>query len=288
MYDLVRAKTEDKLILNGLYTDGDKNKPAIIHLHGFQGTFYTNKFVNKISEKLKEDDFGFIAVQTRGTDIASEIYADNDQGWALGGSDYELLEEAHFDITAWISFLLDKVYKEVILEGHSLGTYKIVRYLFEGDYSNKVKKLIFLAPFDLMQLLEDFTKGKWKEYLKIAEEKTQQGKGMDMIPDYFLDVRMSYQTYVSHHKQNDFQKMFLFHDKNYDFPILNKIKIPVKILVGTGDPYFHPANPQNPDEAMQILLRNIKNSEGKLIKGAKHVYEGYENVVADEVLEFVK
>ena len=175
----------------------------------------------------------------------------------------------------------------MILEGHSLGTYKVTWYLIEGKYADKVEKLILLAPFDIMQLLEDATKGKWPEYLKIAEQKVKEGKGREIIPEYFLDVRMSYQTYVSHHAQNDIEKMFAVHDKSYTFPLINKIHIPVKIIVGDQDPYFHPANLDNPQEAMEILLRNIKNSEGKLIKGSKHIYEGYEDQVADEVLKFI-
>lgn len=165
---------------------------------------------------------------------------------------------------------------------------KIVRYLFEGKYLDKIEKLVLLAPFDIMQLLENATKGKWKEYLKIAERKVNEGKGMEIIPEYFLDVKMSYQTYISHHKQDDFVRMSAVHDRNYSFPLLSKINIPVKIIVGTNDPYFHPANPANPKEALDTFLKNIKNSEGKLIKGAYHGYEGYEDEVAEEVLKFVR
>lgn len=288
MYDLPRVETKDKLLFRGLFIEGDKNKPVILHVHGFKGDFYTNEFVKRIAERLHKENFGFIAVQNRGTGIESEIYTNTKEGWQLGGASYELLEEAYIDIDAWIKFLLDKGYKEIILEGHSLGTMKVVRYLFEGKYADKVKKLILLAPFDIMQLLQSVTKGKWREYIKIAEKKVKDGKGMEIIPSHFLDAKMSYQTYVSHHKQDDFEKMFAVHDKSYTFALLNKIKIPVKIIVGTEDPYFNPANPKNPQEAFEVLLKNIKNSSGKLIFGSGHGYEGYENLVADGVLEFVK
>lgn len=288
MYDLVRVKTKDKLFLRGLYIGGDKNKPAIVNIHGFQGDFFNQEFGIKIAEKLKENNFGFISMQNRGSGIEAEIYADNPEGVIFGGSDFELLEEAYLDIDAWIEFLLDQGYKEIILQGHSLGTMKVSRYLLEGKYADSVIKLILLAPFDIMQLLEDATKGKWPEYLKIAEEKVKEGNGREIIPEYFLDVKMSYQTYVSHHTQNDFEKIFAVHDKTYSFPLLNKISIPVKIVVGDKDPFFHPSNPENPQEAMDILLKNIKNSEGLLVKGSAHIYDGYEDLVAEEVLKFVK
>ncbi|MBI4097438.1 MAG: alpha/beta hydrolase [Candidatus Levybacteria bacterium] len=287
MYDLVRAETKDGLLLRGLYVPGDKNKPAVIHIHGFQGDFFTQEFPKKIAEKLHENNLAFIAVQNRGTGVESEIYTTTTKGWAAGGASFELLEEAYMDIDAWIKFLIDEGYKDIILQGHSLGTMKVVRYLFEGKRVDKVSKLILLAPFDIMQLFEDATKGKGKEYLGIAEQKVKDGRGKEIIPEHFLDAKMSYQTYVSHHKQDDFEYMFAVHNTSYGFPLLNKINIPVKIIVGTSDPYFNPANPGNPKEALDLLLKNIKKSEGKLIEGAKHGYEGYEDIVAEEVLNFV-
>ena len=69
----------------------------------------------------------------------------------------ELLEEAHLDISAWIKFLLDEGYQEIILQGHSLGTIKVIRYLFEGEYKNKISKLILLAPFEKHALPPDLS-----------------------------------------------------------------------------------------------------------------------------------
>jgi predicted alpha/beta-fold hydrolase len=285
--DLPQVKTKDGLLFRGLYIDGDKNKPAIIHIHGFQGDFYTNEFLKKIAIQYKENNFGFVAVQNRGTGIQTDVYKATG-GSAVVGSDFELLEEAYLDIDAWIEFLFEQGYKEIILQGHSLGTMKIIRYLFEGNHSDSVKKLNIHDPFDIIQILEDPTSAKSEEYLKIAEDKVKEGRGREIIPEHFLDAKMSYQTYVSHHKQDDFEKMFLVHDKSYEFPLLNKIEIPVKIIVGDNDPYFHPANPKNPQEALDLLLNNIKVSEGMLIKGSAHVYSGFEDIVAEEVVRFIK
>lgn len=288
MFDLVRAETKDGLLLRGLYVAGDKNKPAVIHIHGFQGDFYTQEFVKKIAEKLHENNTAFISVQNRGTGIESELYTNAPGYGRTGGSSYELLEEAYIDIDAWIEFLVKEGYREIILQGHSLGTMKITRYLIEGKHKDKVKKLILLAPFDIMWLLENATGRKWKEYLKIAEQKVKEGKGKEIIPEHFLDAKMSYQTYVSHHSNNEFEYAFAFHDKNYKFSLLNKTQIPVKVIVGDSDPFFHPSNLKNPQEAIEILRKNIKNFEEALIKGAKHGYEGYEDQVADEVFKFLK
>jgi hypothetical protein len=42
--ELIQTITEDELILNGLYLDGDKNKPVTILIHGFTSDFYSHKF----------------------------------------------------------------------------------------------------------------------------------------------------------------------------------------------------------------------------------------------------
>ncbi|MBI2051592.1 DUF1749 domain-containing protein [Candidatus Roizmanbacteria bacterium] len=288
MFELVRTKTKDDLYLHGLFLKGDKNKPAIIHTHGFQGDFFTQEFVRAIAKKLHENNTAFMTVQNRGESIESEIYTTHPNKVHRGGANFELLEEAYIDIDAWIKFLQEKGYKDIILQGHSLGTVKSVRYLFEGTHVDKVKKLILLAPFDIIQLAETATKGKWRGYLKVAEQKVKEGKGEETIPKEFLDAPMSYQTYVSHHKPSDLTFMYKFHDKSYEFPVLKKIQLPTRVIVGTKDIYFYPSNPDHPEEAIEIMKKNIKDFSCKLIENADHGYTGKEDEVANEVISFVK
>jgi pimeloyl-ACP methyl ester carboxylesterase len=80
--------------------------------------------------------------------------------------------------------------------------------------------------------------------------------------------------------------MFEFCSKDYDFPVLKKIKIPTKIIVGSKDEYFYPSNPKHPEGAMGILLKNITNSTGKIIDGAIHSFKPHEDVMVREVGEF--
>lgn len=286
MFQLVKTVTQDKLTLSGLFSDGDKSKPVILHIHGFEGDFFTNEFVNVITNRLRTQNTAFLSVQTRG--IGNEYLMKlTDGSWKKYGAHFEILEDTHNDIDAWIEFLLNQGYTNILLQGHSLGTMKIVRYLFEGKYADKVRKLVLLAPFDIFKLLEDVTKGKWRDYLEIAKQKVNEGKGEEIIPKEFLDVEMSYQTYVSHHSENDFEYMFAFHKKGYTFPLLQKIQIPVKVIVGSKDEWFHPANPSQPAEAIALMKQYIKTFSSKIVDGAGHGYDGYEEIVADEIRTFV-
>ncbi len=286
MFNLVRATTKDNLTLSGLHLPGDKNKPVVLHLHGFEGDFFTNSFISTIAQKFKQKNMGLLTVQTRG--MANEyLFKTTEGSWRKIGAHFEVMEDAYIDIDAWMEFLLAEGYTNIVIQGHSLGTMKTVRYLFEGSHTDKVIKIILLAPFDIMRLLENATNGKWDEYLEIAKQKVKQGLGEEIIPTEYLDVAMSFQTYVSHHQENQFEYMFNFGDKNYDFPLLQKINVPVKVIVGTADEYFHPANPDHPDEAISILSKKIKNASTTLIPDAGHGYDGFEENVADEVVDFL-
>ena len=287
MFDLVEVATKDKLRLQGLYSSGKANKPAVIHFHGFQGDFFTNPFIRPVAKKLHENGYGFLSIQTRGMGN-DYLFNTTDGTWKRYGSYFEVHEEARLDIDAWIEFLKEKGYKQIILQGHSLGTFKIVRYLFEGTYPEIVNKLILLAPFDNIYMAESYTKGKWKDYVKQAKQMVQEGKGEEIIPKHWWDITISINTYISWLDENDFTHMFNFYDKKYLYPVLNKLNIPVKVIVGSKDEYLHTSNPSNPREAIDIMKKNIENFSYKLIEDAKHSFTGYEDVLAREILEFIK
>jgi pimeloyl-ACP methyl ester carboxylesterase len=259
---------------------------VLLHIHGFESDLFTNEFVSVIANAFQKKNQGFLTVQTRG--MANEYFFKTTDGkWKKLGSHFEVLEDSYKDIDAWIELLISKGYSNIILQGHSLGTMKVLRYLFEGKHADKVTKVILLAPFDIMQLLETATQGKWREYLEIARQRVAVGKGEEVIPTQYLDVSMSYQTYVSHHQENEFEYMFKFSDKEYDFPLLQKISIPVKVIVGTKDEFFHPANPSHPEEAMTIFETKVKDFSGNLIPESGHGYVGYEQELVRDIESFI-
>ncbi len=157
------------------------------------------------------------------------------------------------DISAWLKFLLDEGYQEIILQGHSLGTIKVVRYLFEGEYKDKISKLILLAPFE------------------------------KHIPSSDL----SPQTFESWNNQSDLARVFDFSATDYDFPILKQIKIPTKIIVGEKDEYFYPSNPNDFQRIMNLLLSHIPNSQGVFIPDTVHSYKPNEELMSKEVVGFI-
>jgi predicted alpha/beta-fold hydrolase len=256
---LVKTCTSDGLYLHGYHVESSDKKTVLLLIHGLEGNFYEIEFVHTLSKELDRNDIGFLSVNTRGNGKITDFNTKDDKIVTIGSWN-ELLEEAHLDISAWIEFLISENYENIILSGHSLGTFKVVRYLFEGKYADKIKKLILLAPFDI---------------------KTS-------FNTYGESVNLSEQTKNSWINDSDFSKIFSFFDSNYSYPILNKIQIPVKIIVGSKDIFFHPSDLKHPENAMDILLKNIKNSDGIVIEDLDHSYNPYPEKMVDEVLKFIK
>lgn len=287
-YNYIQVATEDGYRLNGLYKEGDKSKSAVVLIHGFTSDFYSHKFYHSIAEKLESQGNAIILAQNRGTGIETEFIKTNGDAEYVG-SFFEKIEEAHFDISAYVEFLLNEGYTKIVLAGHSLGTIKSVRYLFEGKHKDKISKLVLLAPFDKNAFMEVKAPGKWHEFIDLAKKKIDDGKGREIVPvPEWEDFAISYTTFYSWYKQDDLNCMWDFYRKDYDFPILQKINIPVKIIVGDKDDFLiYKQLGSVPEDALNVFNKYIKDSETVFIKGAVHTYTDHEDEVATEVAKFV-
>ena len=265
MFELVETTTKDGLYLHGLLKKGEKSKYAVLYIHGFEEDFYSSNYIPVIADALKDNSHTFLSVETRGSGSETEIRT-TDEASRMLGSHFEILKEAYMDIDAWIEFLVEKGYHNIILLGHSLGCSKIVRYFAEGSHTKYVQKLVLMAPVDFHALTEVVTDGKYKDFIHVAKQKRQQGKGIELVPNAYSDLRISYQTFESILTLDHFGKMFNYADKDNNFMLLNKIDVPVKALAGSKDHYVNPMNPNHPEEAMDILKLNINNFEYNIFK----------------------
>lgn len=287
IFDLVKTVTEDGLYLHGLFKKGEKENYAILHIHGFEGDFFTNQFLTVEANALLENGHSFLSVQTRGTGSEFEFQTSDDVTKVVGAH-YELLKEAYMDIDAWVAYLVENGFHNIVLQGHSLGSIKAARYLAEGAHTKYIKKLLLLSPFDAHALVEIATDGKYKEYLNMAKKKIEKGEGEEMIPESFINMKMSYQTFASWLTMDHFGKIFNYADEDNNFMLLNKMDIPVKTIVGRDDEFFHPINPADPQEAIDIMKLNIKDFEYKIIDDTGHGFENKEHDLAHEVLTFLE
>lgn len=288
-YDLVEVLTSDDLKLRGLLKQGDKNKTAYIFVHGFTTDFYSGDFCHAFAEKLSNQGNTVLLAQNRGTGCHTEFIRKDGSGVFIG-SYYEKLEEAHLDISAFVEYFVKEGFGKIALIGHSLGTIKAVRYLFEGQYKDKISHLILLAPFDKNAYLEHRELGSTKRFLAVAEQMVNQGKAKDIVPvPEYEDYPITWETYVSWYNQSDLSCMWDFHRQDYDFPVMNKINIPVKVILGELDEFVnYPEFGVSAQFALETMKKHIKNCDTSLIKGSGHTYLGFEEIVAEEIAKFAQ
>jgi pimeloyl-ACP methyl ester carboxylesterase len=283
---LLQVATSDGLYLHGYYSSSQQKKVGILHIHGFEGNFYENNFVHVLLKVMKNNDVGLLTANTRGNGKVTEFNTTDGKTRVIGAQN-ELLSEAHLDITAWLTILIDEGYSEIILMGHSLGTMKAVRYFSEGEYKNKINKLVLLSPFDKKALLDESGRNNISDLLQKAKKMVDTGKGDEIITKEFDDISLSYKAFLSWFSQDDLGRVFEFCSPSYDFPALKQLKVPTKIIVGSRDEYFFVTEPDHPEKAMNILLDNIPNAQGKIIPEAVHSFAHHEDMLAEEVLNFV-
>lgn len=283
---IARVATADGLYLHGFFQPGDPKKLAVLFIHGFEGNFYQDHFANVCGAALRQHDITWLPINTRGNGKDTDINTVDGSSKTIGAR-FELLEEAYLDIDAWVELLVQAGYQRIALMGHSLGCFKVVRYMAEGRLKQHIERLVLLSPFDSKSALELYAHQQVEQLLQRAKSMVAAGKGREVITTEFDTIQISYQSFISWYEQHEFNRCFEFSSASYDFPALKRIAIPTKIIVGSQDEYFHQSNPTHPQEAMDLMLRVIPHSEGLIIPGAVHSFHPHEDKLAEEVVQFV-
>ncbi len=285
---LVETITDDKLVLHGVYSGGKEVSMVVLHVHGFEGNFYENKFIGFVGRELVGKGVGFLTGNTRGAEKI-KVFRTSDDEYVTLGARYERLEDAYRDIDSWIE-AIDRICNtkvEIVLQGHSLGTMKVVRYLKEGRYKDRVRGLILLAPFDKNAFLRQIADKPIEELLDLAQKQIDQGRGRNLFDFAPKEERMSAVTFVSWYGQDDAGRVFDLSHKEYNFPALTSIEVPTLVAVSRDDEFFHSSNPSDPEEAMAIFEKYIKQVKTKLFADGGHGFGDREEELGELISEFV-
>jgi pimeloyl-ACP methyl ester carboxylesterase len=288
--ELVRTFTEDGLELHGLFcspADREANGMALLHVPGFTGNFYEEKFVDYIAERVTKRGCAFLAVNTRGHDYLSGFIRKTDSGITyvqIGGA-YEIFEECIFDVKAWIDFLQGRGYSRVILEGESLGTLKTVFYEHQTQ-DERVRGVVLISPVDHIGLQRMATGGKYDEAINIARQMIEHGKSDELMPRVYCPLwrfSISAKSYINAFGPNTKSGIFNFHDPNARFEELSTIKCPMLATYGT----IREAVVDNKvGEALSIIKRRAKSSkrcDTAIIRDAPHNYLGREEELSETI-----
>ena len=284
--------TDDNVELFGLLHTSDKKteKEVIISTHGM-GSNCMKKRDDIIAQKMTENGISYFTYNNRGYGMINSVNKGKEK--ILQGTAYEDIEDSYYDILGAINHMINLGYEKIHLQGHSLGSTKTV-YTYNKlkeenniEILEKIKSIILLSLVDIPSIMKYFIKQSPIDIIKIVEEKV---KNNDF--NYIIDTKVpflplvSVQTFFKYYQDNkniDFAKYKI---DNFEFDILNNIKLPLFMRWGNVNELIEiPAA-----ELVEIMNLKIKNDKKNInfIDGATHNYKNKEQILADEILEFVR
>ena len=280
----------DGIELSGiLYNGKEKNEKIILSIHGMASNCMKTRDTI-IAKNANENNIDYFCFNNRGSEIVKYI-SKNINGKKekeLAGTAYEDVLEWYEDIVGAILKLKELGYKDIYLQGHSLGCTKIV-YTYnelleekETDLLNSIKGVILLSLIDIPMAIKVYTGEKFEQYLKLAEEKENK---LELMPTSSFIHPISVKTFLRYAKDNK-EIDFARYGRDNELEKLNNIKAPLFMRWGNDNEMIL----QKADELVSMVSNLIQNENKDInyIDGANHSYNEKEEILAKEIIEFIK
>ena len=283
----------DGINLNGFIYKADtssNSKKVILAVHGMSSNCF-KKRDEIIAKKMNENGIDYFCFNNRGSELVKYIRKNinGKKEKHLGGTTYEDVLEGYEDIVGAILKLEELGYKEIYLQGHSLGCTKIVytyNELKEEEDKNleNIKGVILLSLIDIPSTLKIYLRDKFNTYLNLAEEKEKAGLKKELMPkDAFIhpiSVK-SFLRYARDNKEIDFAR----YSEDNEFEKLNNIDCPIMMRWGNNNEMIL----QNAEELVELINQKINNPKKDIsfVDGADHGYHNREEILAEQILKFI-
>lgn len=270
--ELVRISSIDEIELPGiLYTPDEDTDKIVIHVHGLNGNFYENRFLDTLAKCYTDKNYAFLTFNNRGTGFITELLKWNDFTVIWGC--LERFKDCILDIEGIVNWVKSKGYKDIILEWHSYGCNKVL-YYHNHKRDDNIKKIVLLAPCDIPSEGKKFLNK--EEYKKAEEESTRLVKENmeNELIDFSVMVngKIAAWTYYNDFLPNGENDFIRYRDWiNAESEVLNNIDIPTLVIFGDKDECVL-------TESIEVvewyLKNNLKDCNIQIIEGADHLYTG--------------
>lgn len=270
--ELVRINSIDEIEQPGiLYTPNEDTDKIVIHVHGLNGNFYENRFLDILAKSYTDKNYAFLTFNNRGRDFITELLKGND--FTIIGGSLERFKDCILDIDGVVNWVKGKGYKEIILEGHSYGCNKVL-YYYNHKKDDSIKKIVLLAPCDIPSEGKKFLRE--EEYNKAKEESTrlvQENKENELIDfSVMANGKIAAGTYFNDFLPNGENDFIRYVDGiNGRSKVLNSVDIPTLVIFGDVDECVLT---QPLDVVKGYLKNNLSNCSIQIIEGADHSYTG--------------
>lgn len=283
----------DGIELQGLlYNCSNKTEKIILSVHGMSSNCF-KKREEIIAKIANENNIDYFCFNNRGSELSKYIVKTRNEKRekTIAGTTYEDVLEGYEDITGAIIKIKELGYKEIYLQGHSLGCTKIV-YTYnelkgeeETDLLNSIKGIILLSLIDIPTALKVYLGENFDSYLKLAEEKEQQGKLYDLMPKEAFIHPVCVKTFLRYARDNK-EINFARFGEDKEMLVLNQIETPIFMRWGNDNEMIV----QKPEELVTNMSNLISNPQKDIdfIDGANHSYTQKEELVANQIIDFIK
>ncbi len=291
--ELINFMATDGVNLEGILYKASSNisEKIILSVHGMTSNCFKNRDI-EIAKKANEKGIDYFAFNNRGSEIVKYIEKETEGQPAkeLAGTAYEDVLEGYEDIVGAIIKLKKLGYKNIYLQGHSLGCTKIV-YTYnelinndETEILENIKGVILLSLVDIPMALKVYLRDNFKQYLDYAEKLERENKICEMMPRESFIHPISVKSFLRYARDNK-DIDFANYGKDNELEKLNNIQVPLFMRWGNDNEMII----QQADE-LSTMVNNIITNENKnidYIDGANHSYTGKEKELAEQIVEFV-
>ena len=290
---IINFLATDGIELTGiLYNIPQKTQDVILSVHGMSSNCF-KKREEVIAKKANENNIDYFCFNNRGSELAKYIRKNinGKREKLLGGTSYEDVLEGYEDIVGALLKLKELGYKNIYLQGHSLGCTKIV-YTYNElkdeesfDILDNIKGVILLSLIDIPTTTKVYLRNKLDTYINLAEEMKEKGKTLELMPKDAFIHPISAKTFLRYTKYNK-EIDFASYGNDNKLDKLNKIDVPLMLRWGNQKEMIL----QKADELVEIVNNAISNENKDInyIDGADHGYTDKREVLAEQILEFIK
>lgn len=291
--ELINFMATDGVNLEGILYKAsfNINEKIILSVHGMTSNCFKKRDI-EIAKKANEKGIDYFAFNNRGSEIVKYIEkkTEGQPAKELAGTAYEDVLEGYEDIVGAIIKLKELGYKNIYLQGHSLGCTKIV-YTYnelinndETEILENIKGVILLSLVDIPMALKVYLRDNFKQYLDYAEKLEHENKIYEMMPRESFIHPISVKSFLRYARDNK-DIDFANYGKDNELEKLNNIQVPLFMRWGNDNEMII----QQADE-LSTMVNNIITNENKnidYIDGANHSYTGKEKELAEQIVEFV-
>lgn len=287
-YPIIQVKTKDNICLDGLYLPAEAKDAVFINFHGTASNFHEEDYNKFLAEELLANGISFISANNRGAGVMDT--------YQQTGAAFEKFEDCLADFDAWLEFIIKEGFEKIILAGHSLGSEKVVYYMNNGRYADKISAIVLLGPSDSSgshRILKGQVNPRWPEIEKLlqqAEEMVKSGRGREFLPNnaYGSIIGLMPKTAES------FLDFLGPNSKNLEaLPLATgrlenyaKIKVPILAVISDNEDREFTALPIR--DALNLMKKENPLTETAIIAGTDHDFIGKEKELAEIILNFIE